>query len=64
MYITYRHDMALAVKVALNPNATNNRPKQQILDSFKLKEFAENNLKFDEIGRKLSKTIENTVKIG
>ena len=33
----------------------------QILDSSKLKEFADNNFKFDENGRKLSKWIENTV---
>ena len=29
-------------------------PKRQILDSSKLKEFADNNFKFDENGRKLS----------
>ena len=31
------------------------------LDSSKLKEFADNNFKFDENGRKLSKQVENTV---
>ena len=36
-------------------------PKHQILDSSKLKEFADNNFKFDENGRKLSKRVENTV---
>ena len=36
-------------------------PKQQILDPSKLKEFADNNFKFDENGRKLSKWLENTV---
>ena len=36
-------------------------PKRQILDSSKLKEFADDNFKFDENGRKLSKRIENTV---
>ena len=36
-------------------------PKQQILDSSKLKDFADENLKFDENGRKFSKTVENTV---
>ena len=36
-------------------------PKQQILDSSKLKEFADNNFKFDENGRKLTKQVENTV---
>ena len=35
--------------------------KWQILDSSKLKKFANNNLKFDENGRKLSKLVENTV---
>ena len=32
-----------------------------MLDSSKLKDFADDNLKFDENGRKLSKRIENTV---
>ena len=33
----------------------------QILDSSKLKEFADYNLEFDVNGRKLSKWVENTV---
>ena len=33
----------------------------QILDSSKLKEFADDNFKFDENGRKFSKQVENTV---
>ena len=33
----------------------------QILDSSKLKEFADDNFKFDENSRKLSKRAENTV---
>ena len=33
----------------------------KILDSSKLKEFADNNFKFDEIGRKFSKWVENAV---
>ena len=32
-----------------------------ILDTFKLKEFADDNLKFDENGRKFSEWVENTV---
>ena len=32
-----------------------------ILNSSKLKEFAEDNIKFDENGRQLSKQVENTV---
>ena len=35
--------------------------RQQILDSSKLKDFADYNFKFDENGRKLSKWVENTV---
>ena len=35
--------------------------KQQILDSSKLKEFADDNLRFDKNGKKLSKWLENTV---
>ena len=38
--------------------------KTTILDSSKLKEFADDNFKFDENGRKLSKQVENTVGIG
>ena len=37
-------------------------PKQQILDSSKLKEFADDKFKFDENGRKFSKQVENTGK--
>ena len=35
--------------------------KRQILDSSKMKRFADNNIEFDENGRKLSKWVENTV---
>ena len=35
--------------------------KQQILDSSKLKEIADNNFKFDENGGEFPKRIENTV---
>ena len=35
--------------------------RQQILDSSKLKQFADENFKFDENDRKLSKRVENTV---
>ena len=46
--------------------ASNPLPKQQISDCCKLKEFADNNFKFDENkvdenGRKFSKQVENTV---
>ena len=36
-------------------------PDNKILDSSKLKEFADDNFKFDENGRQLSKQVENTV---
>ena len=35
--------------------------RRQILDSSKLKEFADDNFKSDENGRNLSKWVENTV---
>ena len=38
---------------------THTRP--QVLDSSKLKEFADDDFKFDENGRKLSKQVENTM---
>ena len=36
-------------------------PKRKILDSLKLKEFADDNIKLDENGRKLANLVENTV---
>ena len=36
-------------------------PKQQILDSSKLKEFADDNFRFDKNDRKFCKPVENTV---
>ena len=36
-------------------------PKRQTLDPSKLKEFADDNFKFDENGRRSSKRVENTV---
>ena len=36
-------------------------PKGQIFDASKLKEFSDDNFKFDENGRKFSKPVENTV---
>ena len=35
--------------------------RRQVLDSSKLKEFADDNFKLDKNGRKLSKWVENTV---
>ena len=42
-------------------NGLNPLPDNKILDWSKLKEFADDNFKFDENGRKLSKWVENTV---
>ena len=39
-------------------------PKRQILDSSKLKEFADDNFEFDENGRKFSKRVAHTVEKG
>ena len=36
-------------------------PKQQILDSSELKEFADDNFKLDDKGKNFSKRVENTV---
>ena len=36
-------------------------PKRQILDSSKLKEFADDNFTFDENGGKIYERVENTV---
>ena len=48
------------------PNTIHHRaaltiPKGQILDSFKLKEFVDDNSKFQENDRRFSKGVENTV---
>ena len=45
-------------------NLYHRNPRRQILDSSKLKEIVNNNFKFDENGRKLSKGVENTVEKG
>ena len=36
-------------------------PKWQILDAYKLKEYADKNFKFDETGKRFSKWVENNV---
>ena len=36
-------------------------PKQQMLDSLKVKELSDDNFKFDKNSRKFSKRVENTV---
>ena len=42
-------------------NRANPLPDDKILDSSKLKEFADDSFKFDENGKKLSKRVENTL---
>ena len=46
----------LESKLSLNP-----LPDNKMLDWSKLKQFADNNFKFDENSRKFSKRVENTV---
>ena len=50
--VFYIHDVLLKVYFF---------PKQQILDFSKLKEFADDNFKFDKNGRNVFKRVENTV---
>ena len=42
-------------------DAFNPFPKRQILDSSKMKEFADDSLKLDENGGRFSKSVQNTV---
>ena len=51
----------LQTEFKCNPQPLNPLPDDKILDSSKLKEFADDNFKLDENGRKLSKQVENTV---
>ena len=44
-----------------NFDVTKPFPKQHILVTFRLKEFADNNFRLDENGRKFSKRVENTM---
>ena len=48
-------------KTSLNHLPINPSPDEPILDSSKLKEFADDNFKFDENGRKFSKLVEKTL---
>ena len=56
----FQNDMVQSFSLTLSfPN-----DKQQILDPSKLKEFVDNDFKFNENGRQLSKMVENTVRKG
>ena len=48
-------------KITLKKTMKLLNPLPEILDSSKRKEFADDNFKFDENGRKISKCVENTV---
>ena len=52
-------DKCCCLKNALSLDAINPFPKQQILGSCKLKEFADDNFIYDENGEKFSKWVEN-----
>ena len=56
----------MAIRDFFLPHVTlsNPFPNDKILDSSKLKQFADDNFKFVENGRKLSKQVENTVEKG
>ena len=55
-----RHFTTLEVET-FGRHCVNSLPNDKVLDSSKRKEFADDNFKFDENGRKLSKQVENTV---
>ena len=48
----------------MSPALWKKKPKRQILDSSKMKDFADDYFKFDKIGRKFAKWVENTVEKG
>ena len=54
-------DPDLGSSLCFQANLSLHCTRRQILDSSKLKRFADDNFKFDENGRKLSKRVENTV---
>ena len=54
----------LFTKIVPFPTVYQPFPRQQILDSPKLKDFADDNFKFDENVRKFCKRVENTVRKG
>ena len=51
----------ISLKLIVRPGDPYPITRRQILDSSKLKGFADDSFKFDENGRKLSKWVENTV---
>ena len=57
-YKFYRHLVSFAHTYLFGPQLSHIK---QILDSSKMKEFADDNSKFDENGRQFFKQVENTV---
>ena len=51
-----RGKLTVIIIVSFNPF-----PKDYFFDSAKMRKFADDNIKFDEIGGKFSKRVENTV---
>ena len=73
MIIQVWEEKGNSVKNTLSPSSTlfsvphilvSPYPKGQILDFSEIKEFADDNFKFDENGRKFFKRLENTVEKG
>ena len=60
-FYTKIHVIERCVKFITGPLGLNPLPEDKFLDSSKLKEFADDNFKFEENGRKLSKQVGNTV---
>ena len=56
-----KHTKPIYQKATVRPVQIQLFPTRQILDSCKLKECADANLRFDENGSKFSKNVENTV---
>ena len=54
----------VTIKLYIQFNLCQPFPKWHIVDSSKLKEFADDNLKFDENGGQFSKQVKSTVEKG
>ena len=52
---------SIPLEYKINPTDILPITRRQILDSSRLKEFADDNFKFDKNGRKLSERVENNV---
>ena len=61
--VDYRLDLLFTKRTSILTTLTHYQTTN-FIDSSKLKEFADDNFKFDEKGRKLTKRVENTVRKG